>query len=140
MNDFFANIGKQIATSIEPNVNVNSYTYRITPNLSNLHLSNESLTKSFQAAVRVGKACGADNITPKDLKLHPESSIIDLQKVIECSFLSGKFPLEWKISKVTAVHKKGCKSDCSNYRRISLLSIPSKIVEHLVCTQLTNHL
>jgi len=60
------------------------------------------LTKSFKAAVCEGKACGADNITPKDLKLHPESSIKGLQEVIQCSLSSGRFPSEWKTSKVTA--------------------------------------
>lgn len=140
MNEFFSSIGKKIATPIEPDVNMNSYIYRITPSICNVHMSNELLTKSFKAAVREGKACGPDNITAKDLKLHPECAIRGLQEVVQCSLASGKFPSDWKISKVTAVYKKGCKSDCSNYRPISLLSIPSKIVEHLICTQLTDHL
>ena len=119
---------------------MNSYVYCISPAVSEINLSTDLFTKSFRAAVRVGKACGPDNITAKDLKLHPESSIVGLQKVAKCSLLSGRFPSEWKKSKVTAIHKKGCKSDCSNYRPISLLSIPSKVVEHLVCSQLNTHL
>ena len=142
LNNFFADIGKKLATppEVDSDGNMNSYVYRISPAVSEINLSTDLFTKSFRAAVRVGKACGPDNITAKDLKLHPESSIVGLQKVAKCSLLSGRFPSEWKKSKVTASHKKGCKSDCSNYRPISLLSIPSKVVEHLVCSQLNTHL
>ena len=98
------------------------------------------MEKSFKSAVKIGKACGPDNITAKDLSLNPDASIDGLQYLVKSSLLSGNFPAKWKTSKVTAVFKKGSKSDCSNYRPISLLSIPSKIVEHLVYSQLTEHL
>ena len=47
---------------------------------------------------------------------------------------------QWKRAKVTVIYKKGFKLECSNYRPISLLSIPSKVVEHLVYSQLNTHL
>ena len=142
MNSFFANVGKNLATHRTENceTNINSHIYRVTPTISNINLDLELLTKSFKSTVKLGKACGADNISSNDLKLHEEISIQSLQRVIKCSLTSGRFPTDWKKAKVTAIHKKGTKSDCSNYRPISLLSVPSKIVEHLVCTQLNNHL
>jgi len=63
-----------------------------------------------------------------------------LYRVVEVSIVSGKFPTEWKKAKVACIHKKGSKKNCSNYRPISLLSIPSKTVEHLISSQLNNHL
>ena len=36
--------------------------------------------------------------------------------------------------------KKGSKSECINYRPISLLSVASKVIEHLLCSQLKSHL
>ncbi len=142
MNNFFAGIGKKLATPPETDANgsLNPYIYRVTPTINTIQFSKELLSTSFKAAVRVGKACGPDNITAKDLSLNPEISITGLQNVVGCSISSGSFPSAWKMSKVTAIFKKGSKSDCSNYRPISLLSIPSKIVEHLVCSQLTQHL
>ena len=143
LNKFFADIGKKLATPSTVDGgprDMNSYIYRISPSVSEINLSTELLKKSFEAAVRVGKACGPDNITAKDLKLHPNCSITGLEKVVRCSLISGKFPTQWKISKVTAIHKKGSKTDCSNFRPISLLSVPSKIVEHLICSQMVEHL
>ena len=142
MNNFFANIGKKLSTppQTDENGSLNSYIYRVTPTVSEIKFSNELLMSSFKAAVRVGKACGPDNITAKDLSINPKVSVDGLQYVVESSLSSGYFPSQWKTSKVTAIYKNGSKSDCSNYRPISLLSIPSKIVEHLVCSQLTEHL
>ena len=142
MNSFFANIGKKLATppQTDENGSLNTYIYRVTPTVDKISFSKELLENSFKAAVKIGKACGPDSITAKDLSLNSEMTINGLQHVVNCSLSSGKFPTSWKKSKVTAIFKKGSKSDCSNYRPISLLSIPSKIVEHLVCTQLTSHL
>ena len=41
-------------------------------------------------------------------------------------------PLEWSKMIVTPVHKKGNKTDPSNYRAISLLSIPGKVFSHIL--------
>ena len=142
MNNFFANIGKELATPPEMDADgsLNSYIYRVTPTASEIQLSTELLRKSFKAAVKIGKACGPDNITAKDLYLDSESAIVGLENVVRRSLSTRKFPSKWKVSKVSAIFKKGSKSDCSNYRPISLLSIPSKIIEHLVCSQLNSHL
>ena len=108
----------------------------MTPTQSERAQSKELLIKSFKSAVRIGKSCGLDDVTSNDLKLHEESSITGLHEVIKCGFLSGKFPGEWKKAKAASIYMKGSKSNCSNYLAISLLSIPSKKVEHLICSQL----
>ena len=106
MNNFFAGIGKKLAIdmSTEPYA-PNSHIYRVTPTLPKIELSKQLLVKYFKSAVRSRKACAADNITSKDLKLHEGSSITSLHEIVKCSFASGKFPIEWKRTKVTAIYK-----------------------------------
>ena len=41
-------------------------------------------------------------------------------------------PDEWKKSNITPIHKSGDKSDASNYRPISLLSLISKVLERCI--------
>jgi len=41
--------------------------------------------------------------------------------------LIGQLPAEWKIGNITAIFKKGNKSDPSNYRPISLTSTICKV-------------
>ncbi len=43
----------------------------------------------------------------------------------------GQVPQRWKEAHVTALHKKGSKSNPENYRPISLTSVCGKIMESL---------
>ena len=63
-----------------------------------------------------------------------------LYKVIKCSIEKKKFPTDWKTGKVTCLYKKGSKSNCNNYRPITLLSVASKVLEKVILDQLTDHL
>jgi hypothetical protein len=51
----------------------------------------------------------------------------EIHKLIKLIW-NEELPHQWKESIVVPVHKKGDKTDCSNYRGISLLSAPYKIV------------
>ena len=48
------------------------------------------------------------------------------------SLSTGYLPLDWKLSTVTAIHKKGSKSEVSNYRPISLTCIVCNILKSLI--------
>ena len=45
----------------------------------------------------------------------------------------------WKTAKLTPVYKKDDETDCCNYRPISLLSVPSKILESVVNDTIVRH-
>jgi hypothetical protein len=48
-----------------------------------------------------------------------------------------ELPHQWKESIMVPIHKKGDKTDCSNYRGISLLSISYKILSNILLSRLT---
>ena len=50
------------------------------------------------------------------------------------------FPEPLKCAKVIPLHKEGPKTDVTNYRPVSLLSVFSKIYERIMHTRLVNHL
>ena len=58
-----------------------------------------------------------------------------LQALINKSLLEGKFPKNWKSAKGVALFKSGDKSNCDNYRPISVLPTISKIIERAVHKQ-----
>jgi hypothetical protein len=47
-----------------------------------------------------------------------------------------ELPHQWKESIVVPIHKKGDKTDCSNYRGISLLSTSYKILSNVLLSRL----
>ena len=141
MNSFFANVGERLATKVEPQLPIsNSLIYRVTPCVSQIIPDVSSFNNAFDSSVKLGKACGPDNISAQDLKLCEPIAINVLFKVFKKSVEAVSFPEIWKTAKVTCLHKKGSKKDCNNYRPISLLSISSKVVECFICTMLNSHL
>ena len=45
---------------------------------------------------------------------------------------TGIVPEDWRVANVTPIFKKGSKSQAANYRPVSLISIPCKIMETLL--------
>ena len=69
MNTYFATIGKELSQNLPPQEENLSNIYRVTPTVSDIKLDINLFSKSFKSAVKLNKACGPDNIKPKDLKL-----------------------------------------------------------------------
>ena len=63
-----------------------------------------------------------------------------LHKLYRASFDKHKVPAIWKKANVTPIFKKGDKSDANNYRPVSLLSVPGKLLEKIVFKHIFNHL
>jgi len=48
-------------------------------------------------------------------------------------------PQQWKEYRIVPIYKKGCKTDCSNHREISLLQNTYKIVSNILVSRLISH-
>ena len=143
LNNFFATIGNKMAekhlpfNSKQPD---NSLIYRVTPTCSEIKIIEQDLSIQFKKLTKPGKAAGLDKIQSKDLYMIGDTALDSLKYVIKKSISSLQIPSIWKKSQVSCLHKKGPKHNCENYRPISLLSIPSKIMESIICKSLDDHL
>ena len=54
--------------------------------------------------------------------------------------LTGTVPMDWKTANITALFKKGSKSDANNYRPVSLTSQIGKIMERIIKKELVSFL
>ena len=64
------------------------------------------------------------------------TSTTDLPEV----FITGELPLDWQKANVTPIFKTGSRSDPANYRPVSLTSIPCKMLDHIIHTNIMRHL
>ena len=86
------------------------------------------------------KAAGPDTIPPTVLKelSHQISPILEI--IFNKSLQTGQVPNEWKEANVAPIFKKGDKHNPCNYRPISLTCIISKCMEHILESNIMQHL
>jgi hypothetical protein len=61
----------------------------------------------------------------------------EIHKLINCIWNKEELPEQWKESIIVPIYKKGDKTDCSNYRGISLLLTSYKILSNSLLSRLT---
>ena len=62
-----------------------------------------------------------------------------LTRMFNLNLSLGNVPREWKLANVVPLLKSGDRESISNYRPISLCSVPCKIVERVVASHLLKH-
>ena len=79
-----------------------------------------------------GKASGPDNISAEMLKSH--NGIAEwLWDIVNKRWTEENLPQDWKLAEVVPLYKnKGKRSECGNYRRSSLLSVPGKVFASII--------
>ena len=140
-NDFFVNIGKDLASKLSTNTNT-SYKDYMFENVNNLkftfHEITETVVKNIILELKSKNSCGMDGITSKVIKTYCNVLCKPITIMINQSLNSGIFPDQLKIAKVLPIYK-GNNSDSnklSNYRPISILPVISKIFERVIYNQL----
>ncbi|TKS65493.1 LINE-1 reverse transcriptase -like protein [Collichthys lucidus] len=74
-----------------------------------------------------GKAPGVDEVRPEFLKALDVVGLSWLTRLCNIAWTSGAVPLDWQTGVVVPLFKKGDRRMCSNYRGITLLSLPGKV-------------
>ena len=83
---------------------------------------------------------GTTEFRPSSSSLHVSKEISpSLSLIFNISFTRGDQPQCWRDATVSPIHKKGTKTNPSNYRPISLLSVISKVQERIVQRHLYNY-
>ena len=86
------------------------------------------------------KGAGPDGLSPALLKFLSVYIYLPLSKLFQYSLDSGEVPQDWREANVVPLFKKGSRSDPLNYRPISLTSIISKILEHVIAHNINSFL
>ncbi|KAK3574271.1 hypothetical protein QTP86_004382 [Hemibagrus guttatus] len=79
-----------------------------------------------------GKAPGVDEIHPEYLKSLDVVGLSWLTRLRNIAWRSGTVPLDWATGVVIPLFRKGDRRVCSNYRGITLLSLPGKVYSRVL--------
>ena len=90
--------------------------------------------------VKASKAPGLDKISSKLLKAAGDSIIESLMYLFNLLLNTGIFPDDMKLAKVTPIYKSGERTNCGNYRPISIISVVAKILEKTIYNQIFDFL
>ena len=99
----------------------------------------EEIATAMKAMANV-KTVGPDGILAEILKLglQPDRTILrELHRLTILIWRLGKVPQQWKDAVITVFHKKGDKTECGNYRGISLVSHAGKVLLKVVARRLS---
>ena len=83
------------------------------------------------------KSPGIDKIPAELIKEGGRTIRYQIHKLIVSIWNKEELPEEWKESIIVPVYKKGDKTDCNNYRGISLLPTRYKILSNILLSRLT---
>ena len=99
---------------------------RFVPSVANTFSFHNIAAQEFMetfAQIKTNKSPGIDGISAKLLKDAGNTITESLVNIFNLSLRSGIFPDDWKLARVTPIYKDGSKTECGNYRPISVHDI-----------------
>ena len=140
IKDYFVNIGHKIAMSIcsttaTPQTRANPYPAHEHAK-RDLNIVTETDVFKEVKVINTKKSSGFSNINSKCLKSAFEAVIPELTRIFNLSITSQIFPDSWKDTTVIPIPKARNRKKVQNYRPISLLPLPGKLLEKLVHSQI----
>ena len=145
-NEHFVTIGPKLASKIEAPTDADPMAYvrnvvkdKRLPKFLFKHVE-VSYVKQEINKLKTSKSPGPDKIPIKILKDAVEIVSGPLTKIFNRSLDTGVFPDLWKLARVAPIFKAGQKSELTNYRPISVVSILSRLLEKMAHDQLFSHM
>ena len=89
-------------------------------------------------SLRNAKAPGIDNLNAELFKADMETAVKQLHQLFKYIWREEHIPEDWKKGIIAKIPKKGDITVCNNWRGITLLSIPSKVLAGIIIKRISN--
>ena len=137
INDLFTSIGPKLAEKLD-----DDWVYSgivADRHLSDIIINGEE-PERFCKEIEISKASSIPNVSSRILKDVLLSQIERVLYLFEQIFSTGIFPDLWKSATVIPLKKNGNSKLVTNLRPISLLPLPSKIIEKIIHNRMIHHM
>ena len=139
LNEFFVNVSSRRKGNVQFGNDMKKYLKRSTSSFKFKAVSSADVLDCVMS-ISSNKATGLDQIPAGIIKDTMDAILTPLLHIMNLSLTTGKVPQQWKIGRVTPLHKGGSLTDPSNYRPICVLPVLSKVLEKLVFKQVYAYL
>ena len=138
-NNFFTNVGPDLANKIITPDGASIYDYMLNQNDNCMFLTPVDEMEVSRVVNRCKNkySTDANELSMYVVKRIFVNIVTPVTHICNLSFKNGVFPEKMKVAKIIPIYKSGKRSDCTNYRPISLLPQISKILEKLFNARLT---
>lgn len=140
LNNFFSTVGSNLASKCFSRSDKNTEVSKMAQNSIFLRPTSTSEIYNIINYLDLSKATGCDGISNLILKKCSNAIVGILALLINKCLSSGEYPDQLKIARVCPVFKSGLKTDCTNYRPISILPNLNKIFEKVIYSRTYNFL
>ena len=140
INNFYSNVGYNLASAFTSVWKPNNIVQQPFYHNMNFRFIGEKETISLIKALPSNKSSNIPGFIMKYLNDALLITAFEICHILNESINQTKIPVAWKIGTITPVPKKGPSHNVSDYRPISGLPAPSKIIERAVYNQLIYHL
>ncbi len=130
LNDFFVSVFRQ-APAFDSNIgHTISNTFYVNRSMFLIPVTHSEVFNCF-LSLSNSRSVGADGLAPEIIKANAALLCDQLVYIFNLSFTQGIFPGQLKRAIVVPIYKSGVRTDPSNYRPISILTVFSKLLEKL---------
>ena len=110
----------------------------IEESLTNIKIDQKG-TEKLLRNLNISKASGPDNIPNILLKECAAELSPVVTHLFQKSIDSGTLPQDWTSANIAPIYKKGDRHKAENYRPVSLTSVLSKVLEHIIVHSMLDH-
>ena len=135
INNFFTNIGPELAKQhSEPWAYFGNTIQDDIPEI----VATQEEVAGLCRDINTMKSSGLERLSSRICKDAFVVLTEELTHIFNCSLSSATFPVTWKSATVVPLYKGGDKNEVGNYRPVSLLPIPGKLLERIVHNRIYN--
>ena len=134
VNKFFTNIGPELARG--HNADWSYFGKTVGPSIDRVTTNIEEVVRLVKD-INTMKSSGLGSISSRICKDAFMVLSEQLVHMFNSSLNSAMVPTHWKTAKVVPLFKGGNREDVSNYRPVSLLPLPGKLLERIVHDRIT---
>ncbi len=134
LNHQFESVFTQETTDNIPNL-----PHSIYPDMPDMNISVTGVEKLL-TDLNPNKATGPDGVSSHILKMGAKEIAPALATIFSKSLKTGLLPEDWRCANISPIFKKGDRIKPSNYRPVSLTSVSCKVMEHVVHSNIMQHL